>query len=258
MSEDFVFQAGEPIGGIPGAPTVQNVWYDTFEGETVDTRGIEIIGDYLYFEPELEIIEVYDVSDPSNPEYIKTLDHVIAEHSLRAMKATKDEEHLLVCDGSGWVRVFDIADPLNPVETWSIEMTSTPASGGMDGIIAVNDVIVASNYDGLYTFDFTDPSNVTFGEWIPSNAVGYSGTWYADGDHIYHFIDHYWMGCGSQIDTYYVETPEITFDLGHQYPPPIYMAMGGNSFNALNENTGLIAANMYIGQGETVFVQVDI
>lgn len=138
-----------------------------------------IYNNYFYLFYDLEIA-IYDVSDYSNPIYIK---NVIYPN----LKAIINNNLLYVLTGNG-VSIASLSDPLNPTEIGYItNSTQTPT---MNMGIAIKDTIayVVNFYDGLHVLNIKNPNNPVYitscilGKYAFDIAISGNYAYIANGD----------------------------------------------------------------------------
>ncbi len=136
---------------------------------------IEVSGGYAYCladdvrgfdnsseRPTTSALEVFDVSDPTQPELAG-----LVRLPYRAVKLAASTGYVCVVDPSRQITVFDTSEPTLPVQAavWG-------------GALAVSDVVAAGDYvyvtageDGLRILDLSDPTNpVEVGSLVPAEA----------------------------------------------------------------------------------------
>lgn len=95
------------------------------------------------------VLQIYDISDPSNPELIKEQTGFRHPRGLGI-----DNKKLFICDNG--LKVFDLDDPEQPV--WVDDFTHIPEASGIDtyDVIPLNGLLLLIGSDGLYQFDYTN------------------------------------------------------------------------------------------------------
>lgn len=127
-----------------------------------DARVPIAVGNYLYIIGFTDI-DIYDVSSPENPVYLKTINESIsAELQLNSPVVAKVyDEKLFIADGINGVNILDVRDPLYPVPLANIDEND---SVNFD---AVTDLDVRDNYlylassvnDAIAIFDISSSTN---------------------------------------------------------------------------------------------------
>jgi hypothetical protein len=103
-------------------------------------------------------LDVVDVSDPTDPEFIKTypMDH---PHGLAVRNSV-----LYLCEGDYGLKVFDVSDLENIDKN---KLDEYDNMNGYDVISLKNDLLLMIGSDGFYQFDSSDPKNLVQLSHIP-------------------------------------------------------------------------------------------
>lgn len=106
-------------------------------------------------------LDVVDISNPSNPSLVKTYP-MHNPHGLGIENAT-----LMICDGSEGLKVFDAID-INKIDE---NMLDHFTGFSTFDVIPVGwwKVAIVTGKDGIYQFDYSDPTNITQLSQIPVN-----------------------------------------------------------------------------------------
>lgn len=122
----------------------------------IDTRGeawdVEISGNYAYIADHDGGITVADISNPSNPFEVSSV-----ETPGRALTIEVVSNFAYVADRRGGLRVFNVSDPAKPTEVGFFD-TEDDAWGVT---VSGNYAYVAVDTDGLQILDISDPANPT-------------------------------------------------------------------------------------------------
>ncbi len=130
----------------PANPTTTAVY-------SMDIRAMTLAGDYLYLVVG-ENLQVMDISDPGNPTFRGTYPLPAPSNNIDIMGNTA-----FVSSGQSGVRVFDIGDPDNLVETGAYTQTLTKVE---DILGYVNDhIYVQVEGSGTHIFDVSNPQTPT-------------------------------------------------------------------------------------------------
>lgn len=100
----------------------------------------------LGFSNQLDIV---DISNITSPVWKKTY-QMVNPHGL-----SKDLNMLFICDGRAGLKVFDATD-INSLQL----LKSIPMSSTYD-VITINKHAIVSAEDGIYQYDYSNPSNIT-------------------------------------------------------------------------------------------------
>lgn len=145
-------------------------------GTLLSVRGIDVIGTWAFVTVQGSqaspggAFDVWDVSDPTtpvhivrhasatllNPFYCRVVGHLLLVGDIR-IGGTAGQQN-------GWITIFDITDPTNPVErgTW---LTPIPNKGSRFVVqgpyiyVATQGPTIPSTTDTLDVIDFSDPDN---------------------------------------------------------------------------------------------------
>lgn len=120
--------------------------WNSFFGE----GGYTIEGDYLYFSAGFDGVIILDLSDPTNPDYISSMNG-----GTKNLNVTVSNDKAYVIDAAKIV-IFDVANPAMPVELGSHNI---PGLNALDLAVAGNHLITAYDREGLRVVDATDPAN---------------------------------------------------------------------------------------------------
>ncbi len=145
FSPDVVRQTANGSGFIGGVSTVCSEDVVVYED------------DWLYVASGPAGIEIFDVSDKSNPFLVNTIS------SSYAHRVYIYEDHLFLCDGPGGVRVYSLANPSSPTLTFS-EDTEWASSAAFHN----NMLFLGDYFAGYRMYDITDPGHPS---WIKNIEV---------------------------------------------------------------------------------------
>ena len=98
----------------------------------------------------LNQLDVIDVSNVSSPILVNSYS-MKNPHGLGI-----DGDLLMVCDGNGGLRIFDATDPLTAGKTELYAFKNVQATD----VIPMNGVAMLIGDDGIYQYDYTDPSDI--------------------------------------------------------------------------------------------------
>ncbi len=94
-------------------------------------------------ENELDVVNVQDVTHPT----------LLKKYNLsHPYGLSKDGNTLIVCDDG--LKIYDATDPNN------LQLKQTIAVSNPYDVICINGIALVSAADGLYQFDYSNPSNV--------------------------------------------------------------------------------------------------
>jgi len=93
-------------------------------------------------------LQVYDISNPSSPYLIKTLEM----YSPKGLGV--DGNKLFVCERG--LKIYDISNPASPI--WIDDLSKVPEANNIDAydVIPRNGILMLIGKDGLYQFDYTE------------------------------------------------------------------------------------------------------
>lgn len=95
-------------------------------------------------------LEVIDVEDPTNPQLVATYP-MAHPHGLGIDRGT-----LFICEGEYGLKVFNADDPLRISQNLQAHFTNMHAYD----VIPLDNVLMLIGEDGLYQYDYTDPTNI--------------------------------------------------------------------------------------------------
>lgn len=95
-------------------------------------------------------LEVIDVEDPSNPQLVATY-QMAHPHGLGIDNGT-----LFICEGEFGLKVFDASDRLNIADQQLAYFNDLHAYD----VIPLGNVLMLIGEDGLYQYDYSDPTNI--------------------------------------------------------------------------------------------------
>ena len=170
-------------------------WWDTAAGElklypyemkTVasvptpgDARPCAVVdGDYLYLTMRISGLEVFDISDPTNPQRVGTCP--VPDHILKIEIAG---DYLFAAGVTAGLVVIDISDPTNP----ELAATCDTPDWARGVTIHGDHAFVGSGLGHLRIIDISNPTDPEAVGWVPAlHAVAVL----ASGDHLYVSVDY--------------------------------------------------------------------
>lgn len=161
---------------VPSNPSLAGEWHAPATG---DCWELNITGDCVYL-GMAGYLYIIDVSDPSLPELVNTLDfypNVVSSIAFRNSIAFIVEYH--------WgLWSFDISDPFYPVVLDSIRGENDPNASRVR--LFGDHAYLSTRYEGFRIFDITDPSNLDLVGVSDSNHVlGYSENLFPIEEHVF-------------------------------------------------------------------------
>ena len=133
-----------------------------------DTEGFEstlVIGDLLYAAESRDGIQIFDISDLTNPIHVHQLpsqaDSEIVGVSAQGYthRMLIHGDRLIVSQGTGGICAYDINDPLNPVQSQWVLSRSSTALSSVRGLEMHQGVVLATAYEGgLRIYDLSECS----------------------------------------------------------------------------------------------------
>jgi hypothetical protein len=127
------------VGVVPGTPIVYNARSDGGNGGLVPGPG--------NVDPTLAggIIEMFDFSDPENPERLPDFQNGYGCHHIYFWNNVEQEKYRAICAGLEYTQIIDTADPKDPKV-----IVSVPYGHGASGLPSASASIAAfSHYGGL-------------------------------------------------------------------------------------------------------------
>ena len=109
--------------------------------------GIEIQGDRLYVAGITNGFQIYDITEPNDPQLLGT-------HPITALSLTVDGTHAYVLSGEMWA-IIDVTDPMNPT---TVSQTYTDNTNYRTHMID-DTLYIGEHGEGLNVYDVTDPQN---------------------------------------------------------------------------------------------------
>jgi hypothetical protein len=132
-----------------------------------------------------------DISDPAHPVYLGRTVYPAGEGATHSIWFTGDERHLLVADevlaprpdGWGYLRVFDVQNPAEPVQVGRFA-TPNSRTTRRDGTYTIHNPVVVGDRaflswysDGIRVLDIADPAQPReVASFVPPPAVDPYGT----------------------------------------------------------------------------------
>lgn len=191
------FVGGEEAGfavvdvSIPNQAFVTDFWIHSQPGGGAGI--VEVEGDYAYLGAMEDGVIIFDISDPFSIDSLSQLIPDIqfpesnpdpAKYNARGMNIQGDI--LYLCYDAGGIRVLNISDPLNPIETGRY---SNPVFNGLPR--AYNNLVVRDSlayvtvdYCGLEILNIADTSNITqISWWNPWNCETNPLNWFSSPGH---------------------------------------------------------------------------
>jgi hypothetical protein len=100
-------QGGHKLGVVPGTPILYNAasWGGADNG---------IMGEGHVAQLAARGTEIYDLSDPENPELVQMFENGYACHHIYFWNNPAEDKHRAVCAGIEYTQIWDTADPLDP------------------------------------------------------------------------------------------------------------------------------------------------
>jgi len=129
------------------------VWVATHMMGQGEIESIVLEGDYAYTVGGYPVFNIFDVSDPHNPDLLGSTGTGAWIHGIHV-----ENDLVFAADQSGWLYISDVTDPANPEEVSEIGPLGHPAA------IAASDsyAYVASDDDEIFKVDVSDPA----GPWV--------------------------------------------------------------------------------------------
>ncbi len=115
---------------------------------------IALSGTTVYRAGHLMGQQVINVSDPTQPVVAKELNYHGSTFS-----AVIDGSYAYISNTHGGIRIMDISNPANPVETGTLKLSETGAAYA--SVVSGSYLYVAASLDGLLTIDISNPSAPT-------------------------------------------------------------------------------------------------
>jgi hypothetical protein len=123
-------QRGHKLGVVPGTPIVYNA----------ASRGGHIVEEMAD-----RGTEIYDLSDPENPEFVQMFENGYSCHHIYFWNNPPEDKYRAVCAGAEVTQIWDTKDPLDPQV-----IVSVPVHHGIAGLPAASVTpVLWSHYAGL-------------------------------------------------------------------------------------------------------------
>lgn len=101
------------------------------------------------------LLDIVNISDLKAPQLVKSIS-MLNPHGLGV-----DGNDLFVCEGDFGLKIFDTSNPENPVQTQFIQDIKT------FDVIPRAKLLLVTGKDGLYQYDYSDPSQIRLLSKIP-------------------------------------------------------------------------------------------
>jgi hypothetical protein len=175
----------------PATATVSAVWSDTKKKS--GSGIVRCVGNYIYLAAMSEGLIVLDATDKKNPKKVAQLVPDINYPDAKADPAKVNARGmdiagntLYLCYDAGGLRIIDITNPLQPIETGKY---ANPVMNGKPR--AYNNVVVDSiyafvavDYCGMEILNIADPKNITLiNWWNPWNCQESAMNWFKSDGH---------------------------------------------------------------------------
>lgn len=148
-------------------------------------------------------IQIFDVSDPWNPENIGDID----TNRNQALDVVVVDNYAYVADMYGGLQIYDVSDPSDVGEAIDFFRPCKARALSISG-----DYIYVAASDSLQIFDITEPAEAF---WITTYEIDLK----ADQD-IEVVDDYAYVACGvGGLKILDVSVPEDTYEIGHIAPP---------------------------------------
>ncbi len=195
----------------PGAPIPSNPEIIATLKHLFYSKRIYFVGDYVYISELEDGIKVFDISDPSNPQIVNSLDYYISDLHVQGDYAYA---YCQKYNETG-LKILDISDPTNPVEVGYYESFY---SGYYVSVIG-NTAYITAGYHGFLVIDVTDPTNPT---WVRIINIMFGGKMIIEGDYLYVL--------GNGMDVFDISDPLNPVNIGHValYIQPSRFAIDGD------------------------------
>jgi hypothetical protein len=116
--------------------------------------GVAVKGNYLYVQGPSTSFNIYDISIPEEPEFIKTFEYTAADHGYE-IEIHGDILH--TAGGPGAIyKSFDISDPVNPIEKGTLTFDDFVGHFTATEFYCY---VMNASYDSLYIINNTDIEN---------------------------------------------------------------------------------------------------
>jgi len=182
----------------PANPSVLDVW-DT--GVIVQgSGGVTVEGDYAYLCAMKQGMIILNISNPNIIQYVSEIEpdknfplpNPDAVHEPRARGVAIHNDVAFLCYDAGGLRVINIADKANPVETGryinpTLFVPEEKQQAFNNILLDGNKAYIAVDYCGMEILDISDTANIaSLGWWNPWQCQSISNLWLGSPGHTNH------------------------------------------------------------------------